>query len=99
MTLVLDEILKNEEFDDQFDNDTAQEPVLEANRLIGQGSPFSRDEYLQRERKYLQTVRAAYTSFSPTLQWNDVKTMKKSFLRLERQKTPGRVLSSLLTKS
>ena len=91
--LVLDEILKAEEFDDQFDNDTAQEPIFEANRLIGHGSPFSRDEYRRRELEYLQTVRTAYSSVSPTLQWNDVKTMKGSFLRLERQKTSARVLS------
>jgi hypothetical protein len=91
--LVLDEILKTEDFDDQFDDNTAQEPILEANRIIAQGSPFSRDEYRRREREYFDAVRTAYMSFSPTLQWNDVKTMKETFIRLERQKTPGCVLT------
>lgn len=91
--LVLDEILKTEEFDTQFDDDSASEPMRAANRIVGQEGRFSRTEYLRREREYWQTVRTAYAAFAPTFQWSGVRTMKTSFCRLGRQSTPGRVLS------
>ncbi len=91
--LVLDEILKSEEFDAQFDDDTASEPMREADRLIGQGRAFSPTECWKRKRAYWQIVRAKYDGFAPTRQWSSVMRMKSSFPRLRRQGKPGRVLS------
>lgn len=91
--LKLDEILKTEEFGTQFDHEIAQEPIFEANRLIGQGRPFSLPEYQKRELEYRQTVQTGYSDFKQTLKWNDVKKLKGTFSRLGRQKTPGRMLS------
>lgn len=91
--LVLDEILKTEEFDAQFDDDSASESIREATRLIGKGETFSRKEYDRREREYWMTVRTAYAGFTPTLQWRGVQRMETTFRRLGRQRSPGRVFA------
>lgn len=93
--LVLDEILKTEEFDAQYDYDSgASERFRQVTRLIGQGQKITRREYDEREREFLIEVREAYRTFTPSLTWEDVRRMDRVIAGLRRQRTTSRVLGT-----
>ena len=93
--LVLDEILKTEEFDAQYDYDSgASERFRQVTRLIGQGQKIKRPEYDEREREFLIDVREAYRVFTPSVTWEDVRRMDETIARLPRQRTTSRVLGT-----
>ena len=93
--LVLDEILKTEEFDTHFDYESgASERFRQVTRMIGQGNKISRPEYHERERAFWLEVREAYRLFKPSLTWDDVRRMDKAIASLRRQRTAGGVLAT-----
>lgn len=91
--LVLDEILKTEEFDSHFDYDSASESFREARRLIGEQKPFPPQEYFKREQELSIEVRKAYDLFTPTLIWRDILRMKMTIRGLRRHKSADGVFS------
>jgi len=92
--LVIDEILKSEAFDRQFDVEAgASGRYRQMLRLIGQGGQIPRALYRRRERERLRSIRSEYEMFAAPITWSEVQQLQSSVTRLDRQKSPGRVLA------
>ncbi|HXT00332.1 MAG TPA: hypothetical protein VN915_06630 [Elusimicrobiota bacterium] len=87
--LILDTILKSEEFDSEYDYDSVSTPLREAGYGFAEGTPPARDEYIRLEHDYTVRVRADYDGFKPSFTWHRVCALGKSIERLSKTATPS----------
>lgn len=80
--LVLDEILKSEEFDEEVDCEEISSVWHEINYGIVEGKRPSREEYFRSKREYLTKIRAAYDAFISTTTWRQALKLKTSIAGL-----------------
>lgn len=80
--LVLDVILKSEEFDESFDVDQASASLREAGYGIAEGNPPSREEYHRLSSEYTQQTRETYDRYRPKTTWRRIFSLDSSIKRL-----------------
>lgn len=93
--LVLDEILKTEEFEQHYDYERgASGRFRNLTRSIGQGKRVTSQRYRRLEREYWTEVRQAYAAFVPSLTWNELQKLIGAIGRLQRKTTADAVLAA-----
>lgn len=93
--VVLDEILKSEVFDRQYDAEAgASGRYRQMLRFIGQGGQPSRSLYRRREREHVRSVRSAYDAFSSPVTWRDVQDLRMKVSRVRRQRSDSRAFAT-----
>jgi len=99
--LVLDEILKSEEFDELFDYENASTELREftyehitKRKASIKPSKELRERYWRIEREFTQKVRQAYDRFRPNLTWRICCNLRSRINRLPESPTNDRILLS-----
>lgn len=80
--IVLDVILKSEEFEEKFDFDTASARLREALYGFNEGKIPPREEYLRLEQEYTVRVRGAFDQFRPETTWRRMTRFIRTINRL-----------------
>jgi hypothetical protein len=89
---LLNELLKMQEFQANFDNNQASAKLRAANYAIIDGKPFDREVYLALENEYKAKIESGLTTFKPTFTSRRIRNFSQSLSRLSQAKPLDKLL-------